>query len=413
MNRSYRDQNRNEWVHNDVHSHTNDVQRSRVDLSGVHTHMSGAHNNRSDVVEQDHPSAAFNTMNGGNRQPQVYTRNVQREEKKLPFQYPMPKESKKRSPYEILGVNPDDSIDEINAIYKKLVINLHPDKGLNEEAIKMGWTIEDKNRAFRQVRKAYKTILKSRKESDCPDYNIDYYINEEFTQTHRLDRLGMTKADTTPDNFNINKFNRGYEAEMKYHEQHGFSDPYSRGYNEFDTGKDYNSNEKIKMPVRADIDVTKNPKLAKAPMKNGQIIRHVPKDQASFGMEPNGSYAELGITNIQDFSMTMDCKGGICGSDLMAVYGQNTENWEDSVARDRNLYSKYNDETRIDKKMNLLRSERENFDFKAVDPEIQRQIRQEEEMNRKMDQMRASYIQSQDRYYDEYASRMLRNVPNR
>ena len=70
------------------------------------------------------------------------------------------------SSYKILGVEVDTSLDDINAIYKKLVMVLHPDKQLTEEAQRLGWTLEEKNQAFTQVRAAYKQILKTRKEAD-------------------------------------------------------------------------------------------------------------------------------------------------------------------------------------------------------------------------------------------------------
>jgi curved DNA-binding protein CbpA len=419
MNRSFQNQKQNDWVHqNQKPGYQSKIDLTPLEEDNYRRQLESRERNHdyqrpiiSPELETTQPQSYVRGVTNRNydvRQPQT-----QKPKKRLPIEYPSLKTE--TSPYEILGVSSDTSIDEINKLYKKLVISLHPDKGLSEEAIQMGWTVEEKNQAFRDVRKAYQTILKTRKDSDCPDYNIDYYIDEEFSQAHRLDKMGLNPTDALPENFNVKHFNQNFSAEQQFHEQNGFSNPYERGYNEFGKSKeDFFRDDKIKMPTRADIEVTKNPVLERAQMKDGRLINYVPKDQESFGLQaPGVGYTELGITTVEDFSMTMDCKGGICGSDLMSVYGQNNENWEDSVARDQSLYAKYNDQTRPEKKMNRLHNDRKNFDFKDVDPEIQRQIDQEKAAEERMERMRRSFVSSQDRYYDEFASRALRNVPNR
>jgi hypothetical protein len=161
------------------------------------------------------------------------------------------------------------------------------------------------------------------------------------------------------------------------------------------------------MPTRPDIEVEKNPILQKPKMKDGKIVRYNPRDRASVGLAPTGGYMELGLTTVDDFSMTMDCKGGICGSDLQAVYGENHENWEDSVARDSSLYSKYNDETKPEKKMNQLKSARDSKYFEDFDPQVQRQIDEEERQKQQMQKIKEMHLRKQDAYYDEYANRML------
>ena len=342
------------------------------------------------------------------RQPQ---QSQQRFANKLPSQYPIPQgpSQSQQDPYTLLGVTPDTPIEDINAIYKQLLMVLHPDKGITEDAQRLGWTTEEKNKAFRQIRNAYKVILKTRKETDFPDYNLDYYINEEFSQQHGLDRLNMTQQDTDPERFSINKFNQNFATEQEYHEKQGFADPFSQGYNEFGGSRDFHSTDKIKMPSRPDIEAYTPTEFAKPEMIDGRIVNYVPKDIESVGIQSSHGvgFAELGLTTVDDFSMSMSCKGGICGSDLMSVYGTNNENWEDSVARDKDLYAKYNDETAPEKKMSKLRSHRKTFDFKDIDPAIQRQIDEEERQTTRMQEMRNSYIQDQDKYYDEYAQRSL------
>jgi hypothetical protein len=340
-------------------------------------------------------------------------------QEKLPSSYPIPLEhgpgGESQNPYTLLGVTPETPIEDINAVYKKLLIVLHPDKGITEDAQRLGWTVEEKNKAFRQIRNAYKVILKTRKEMDFPDYNLDYFVNEEFSQQYGLDRLNMTKQDTSPDNFSLNKFNQNFGTEQQYHEKQGFADPFAQGYKEFGGNKVFSdSGPTLKMPARPDIEAYTPTEFAKPEMVDGRIAKYIPKDIESVGIQASHGvgFAELGLTTVDDFSMSMSCKGGICGSDLMSVYGTNNENWEDSVARDKELYNKYNDTTAPERKMSKLRSSRKTFDFKDVDPTIQRQIDEEERQNKRMQAMRQSYIQDQDRYYDEFAQRTIMQQPN-
>lgn len=381
---------------------------SRVDLTPLENYTNSNKIQKNPLLEEDQEDQD-DFVFIERQQKQQNQQNQQR--KKLPFEYPSSPIAEDVSPYDVLGVSKDNSIDEINAVYKRLVIMLHPDKQMTAEALKMGWSVEEKNQAFREVRKAYQTILKTRKESNFPDYNIDYFINEEFSQQNALDRMGMTQEEARGE-FNADRFNDNFKKEQSYHEHQGFNDPFSRGYNEFSTGKNFNSSDKITMPVRSDIEVSKNPILSKPEMVNGKIVRYVPKDTASVGLAPTGGFMELGVTVIDDFSMTMDCKGGICGSDLMSVYGQNNENWEDSVARDEKLYKKYNDQTRPEKKMNNLKNYRDQNATPKFDPRIQKQIDEENAKNEKMKSVRNSYLKQQDDYYENYSKRTIANHAN-
>ena len=67
-----------------------------------------------------------------------------------------------KNPYKILGITKNTSIEEIKKIYKKIALECHPDKTLNEPD-----NIRDiMNTKFKEATEAYKIII------DNP--NIDY-----------------------------------------------------------------------------------------------------------------------------------------------------------------------------------------------------------------------------------------------
>jgi hypothetical protein len=45
----------------------------------------------------------------------------------------------------------------------------------------------------------------------------------------------------------------------------------------------------------------------------------------------------------------------------MSVYGHNHENWEDSVARDPELYEKYNDKSKLTSRLKQIQRDRKNM----------------------------------------------------
>jgi len=78
-----------------------------------------------------------------------------------------------KNPYKILGITKNNSIEEIKKIYKKIALESHPDKTLNEpEHIR-----DIMNSRFKEATEAYKIII------DNPDidytniYDNDYYDN--------------------------------------------------------------------------------------------------------------------------------------------------------------------------------------------------------------------------------------------
>ena len=348
---------------------------------------------------------------------------------KKPTSYPIPKDLEKEptfqkivDPYKVIGIKNTDTLDTIHSAYKKLIMVLHPDKALTTEAKKMGWTMSDKNEAFESVKKAYDQILIIRKESDCPDYNIDYYINEELkikikddfkkNSNDSNDNSNIRPQLTVPlisaasgSEFNADKFNKTFEHDKKYHEENGYIDPFSRGYNSFGRTSETEAASIMRSGSRPDIPIPKSKDQYKfdEPELNeeGRLITTIPKETSKFGLPThNIPYTELGLTTVSDYSVKSTYKGGLYGTDLQSAYGSNNEYWEDITRKkDTDLYNKFNNKSGLDELMNKIKNERvDKYDF---DPILQEKLDREEEQERKLEEIRKRHQEQQDLYFDK------------
>jgi len=322
---------------------------------------------------------------------------------KLPSQYP----TETRSPYEILGIDSSSDMKTINETYKKLIKLLHPDKSLTLEAKRLGWTPEEKHEAFMLVQEAYKDILESRKYTDkqmnYPDIDIQY---------ENMAKETVLGFEDIIDNFNNESFNSKYDIKRKQDAENGFDDPYQRGYDMFNSSSSEAERERIrKGGSRQDIEVLKNPEQIPRKLNNGALVNYdyfADQNCLTLGKCP---VSELGLTKINDFSITITNNAGISlyGTDLMEVYGQNNETWEESVKRDPKLYQTYNDTTDISRKMNQYKSGRD-VTIAIDDPIIKQEELRNKQMIQKMEQARNQHLQKE---YEYYGRRGLVNLPGR
>lgn len=101
------------------------------------------------------------------------------------------------SPYEVLGVEPSASIDEIKLRYRQLVLTYHPDK--NRTSYLDSEFLKD---YFSQIQKAYKEILRTRRQADMPKEIIDYY--DDIEQDIDFDLRNILDLDDVNDtNFTV------------------------------------------------------------------------------------------------------------------------------------------------------------------------------------------------------------------
>lgn len=286
------------------------------------------------------------------------------------------------NPYEILGVNENDSMSTISQVYKQYVKLFHPDN----KTLKIS---DDEKLGYMQnIKDAYKAIQAKRPKNtvNYPDINTEYGISADFTN----------KRTKLADNFNISKFNKEFDNVRNEDVKAGIEDPFSRGYNMFDYNKNYNDNQKVTAQTYSALPVhvlSKND-LARPEMNGDSIIEYVPEI-----LEDHSNFTELGISSVSNFSTTLGGKSQLGGTDLMAVYGTNRENWEDSVKRDKKLYSKYYDTTDLKQKSEELINNRDKIYSLPRSKEIDEYEEQQKILQKTREIQRNNHLNKLNEYY--------------
>jgi len=313
------------------------------------------------------------------------------------------------NPYEVLGVKETDSLEHIENVYKQFMKLLHPDKANTAEAKSLNMGKEERFQYLQLIRKAYTSIMETRKETKYPDYKMEYKIDQESKiNLHN----GLTEDDAK--NFNGKKFNNIFNQGLERDRKAGINDPFGRGYNEFDLGKKFSDDKRpVVMPTYSHDVPIETPKIFHRPdMKDGRIVEYIPDSSPFAGTGLN--YEELGLTNISDFSVTLSGKGGLIGSDLMSVYGQNYEPWEHTVKRDAKLHAKYNDEMNINARMAQMESARGGIYDLPIDKNMMEAERARNFALETQERMRMASKNQRDEYYNELNKGRLNNgIPPR
>lgn len=294
--------------------------------------------------------------------------------------------------YKILGVKETDSMEYIDSVYRNFVKILHPDK----DSKKIEMTKQEQIKYFNMIKSAYKTIkdLKNKTtDKDFPDYKINYNVDTDFAINFNN---GLTQDDAK--NFNSSKFNNAYEKGIQRDQSAGMSNPYSRGYSEFDVGKDYTMTGNVSnIPsYSSNISVENSKNFQKIDIKNDKLTTYIPQSCDSSGTCLD--YEELGISNVSNFSTFTH--SGLEGYDLMSVYGKNNEPWENTIKRDEKLYSKYTDKEDIFSKANKLQANRSNIYNEPVDKKLLRMEKIQNKIMLEKERLKRENIKKRDEYYD-------------
>lgn len=126
------------------------------------------------------------------------------------------------SPYVVLGLPENASSGQIHCTYKALIRLVHPDRA-NHTVNGIGllkWTKEERESAFGEITKAYRTILEQRKEAR--DYPDDFVDLTEFDYEAR----GFSEEFTVPQEFSafdLESFNSAFKAQNAIDAEHGYS----------------------------------------------------------------------------------------------------------------------------------------------------------------------------------------------
>lgn len=361
---------------------------------------------------------------------------------RLPSDYPMNIVSN----YKILGVSESDPLDIITLKYKELVKMLHPDVPVSNEAEKMGWTKKEKDMAYASVKKAYAEIKAEKEiERNYPDYEMNYEIGSEFINRKMVDlgfndpeifseKIEKESSDSIQERmrrhreqfvdkdfsnedfrreldelnggngkFDQNVFNKNFELQKQRDIENGFNDPYAKGYDMFSSKSAEEERKFIeKHKYRPDINVELNPRQSIPDFTDsGALVEHDYFNDNNYNMLTTMPTMELGLNKVSDFSVVISQDRGnqLYGSDLMAVYGENREYWEDSVKRDPELMKKYYDDTSVDVKMSRYMNERVDFDNKVVDEDIKLKMEEYSSQKKLADYHRNQELKKLERFY--------------
>ncbi len=315
------------------------------------------------------------------------------------------------NPYEVLGVSETDPIEKIEDAYKGFMKILHPDKAHTPEAKRLGMTQDEKMRYLNLIAESYKIIKNTYRDRRYPDTVQTYRVDQDHTIKFNHD---LTENDAK--NFNSSKFNNIFDTGLKRDIDAGMADPFKKGYNDFDTGKDFSesNNSKVVAQTYSGTISVENSKNTKAPkMKDNRLVEYIPDTTSFFDSSVN--YQELGLTNVSDFSMTIQGKGSIHGTDLMSAYGNNMEPWEHTVRKDAALYAKYNDDEDVASKSNKIKTDRANIYNLPVDKNIDDDLNKYSERMKKREIKRLSNMGVRDEYYNSLNQGRLDsgNLPSR
>lgn len=316
------------------------------------------------------------------------------------------------NPYEILGVKETDNMGHIDHIYRGFVKLLHPDRANTTESERLGMSKHEKTKYFGLIKNAYKLIRDNHKDNqpDYPDYPVQYEVDTDHTINFNH---GLTEDDAK--NFNHDKFNKIYMDSLKRDSEAGMSDPFSNGYEDFNTGKDFSGTGNVtSIPsYTGDISVEKSKHVKKPGLKkSNKLVEYVPSSSV---FEDIGiPYQELGLTNVSDFSMSMSGKGAINGTDLMSVYGKNVEPWEKTFQRDKKLYSKFTDTEEISSKASKIQSDRGNIYNLPLDKKMIKMENNHNLIMKTNEKMRNLQLSKRDEYFDDLNMGRLENgLPSR
>ncbi len=270
-------------------------------------------------------------------------------------------------PYEVLGIQPNCSLEEAKISYKYLALQHHPDKGGDQKL-------------FDIVTKAYETISQ-RLRAIQPKEKVEH--NDLKKASKRNFGSNKIKINMNGKKFDLNKFNDVYEKNR-------ITNPYEKGYSDW---KEDLQDENIS--IGSNISTSSfNSAFAKSRQKNNyskQIIQH---DEPQATISGDLGFSELGIDEVNTFSKNEGDSNSINFTDYKDAYTTESKLIDpDSVIIDRpDSIGKY-------------KNERENINF--IMSEEQKQL--EEIKQKKMEETEFNRMQRVS-LFDEMATEQYNKV---
>ena len=245
-------------------------------------------------------------------------------------------------PYEVLGIQPNSTLEEAKISYKYLALKHHPDKGGNQAL-------------FNIITKAYETVYQ-RLEAIKPKEKIEH--NDLKKASKGNFGSNKIKINMNGKKFDLNKFNDVYEKNRT-------TNPYEKGYSDW---KDDLQDENVS--IGSNVSTSSfNSAFNTSRQKNNyskQIIQH---DEPQATISGDLGFSELGIDEVNTFSKNEGDSNTINFTDYKDAYTTESKLIDpNSVIIDRpDSIGKY-------------KNERENINFIMSEEQKQLEIIKQKEM---------------------------------
>ena len=245
-------------------------------------------------------------------------------------------------PYEILGIEPNASLQEAKISYKYLALKHHPDKGGDE-------------RLFNIITKAFQTISQ-RLQAIQPKEKVEH--NDLKKASKRDFTTDKIKINMNGEKFNLNKFNDVYEKNK-------ITNPYEKGYSDWNEDlQDEN------VSIGSNVSTSSfNSAFNKSRQKNNyskQIMQH---DEPQATISGDLGFSELGVDEVNTFSKNEGDSNSI-----------NFTDYKDAYTTESKLINP--DSVEIDRpdSINQYRNERENITFSMTEQQKQMEEAKQKQM---------------------------------
>ena len=270
-------------------------------------------------------------------------------------------------PYDVLGIQPNATLQEAKISYKYLALKHHPDKGGNE-------------RLFNIITKAFESIsqrLQAVKPREKQEHN-------ELKKGCKLDfRNNKLKINMNGKKFNLEKFNSVYEKNK-------IKNPYEKGYSNW---KEKLQDENIS--IGSNVSTSSfNAAFTKSRQKNNyskQIIQH---NEPQATISGDLGFSELGVDEIDTFSKNEGDSNSIGFTDYKDAYTTESKliNPDDVTINRPDSIGKY-------------KNERENINFTMTEEQTQMEkIKQKQMENAEFNRMQRVNL------FDEMATEQYNKV---
>jgi DNA mismatch repair ATPase MutL len=184
-------------------------------------------------------------------------------------------------PYKVLNLDRDFTLDQLKKNYKRLALQLHPDKNVVKP--------EDAGRVFQLLTNCYKTLLREHeaRQSDKPFF--------ELRNAARTSEASPVLPPAPHDGkFDVDRFNKVFS-------ENAIEDAYSKGYSTWIEKSAVN-------PMKA---------AAKEQRQEHAIIKHQHPQPFAVAVKSKMEFYELGVDAINDFSADRDGVVGKSGVTFM------------------------------------------------------------------------------------------------